>query len=531
MPPKIAQIRLVSSHPQVYEPCDDSFALVDASLLADKTKLLEHHPSICMEIGSGSGYVITSLALLLQELISAISRISELEKISAPNLGGIKRRLSGLVDVMVVNPPYVPTRKEEVGSVRITSSWAGGENGRSVIDKILPIADNLLSEKGWLYLLFLAANDPLQICLQMRDKGFASKIVVQRSTEEESLHVIKIWRDPDIRLEGNKAGSMAKTESEKMGLGFVARNHNGEVLLSGARGECFASSPLEAEAKAILWAMSHAWSRSYTNVVFESDSLCLVNALRIRQGNKVAHSIAAWVVGCNIEIVLEGRVPDYALECVMEDVRLSAKVNSTNSMLLKLISMLETLLNKSIPIPDDFFMAQAVETLTELMTSAKPATTLSSVPAKGRRRSQMPINKTRNQFHHSLMTPLTQSTLRHMRGCIILHWSLSKKRKKDESEQKKFKVEISKPNPITSMRPPDISYEEFTRQLFGSEIKHHSSGSAQSVPQVTVFTKHGRSVFHSAEEAIQMLKEQNRLADIKAAEEADAKALDNIKLS
>ncbi|GKC73987.1 reverse transcriptase, partial [Tanacetum coccineum] len=138
-------------------------------------------------------------------------------------------------------------------------------------------------------------------------------------------------------------------ESEKVGLGFVARNHNGEVLLAGARGEYFASSPLEAEAKAILWAMSHARSRRYMNIIFESDSLCLVNALRSRstllqianmflhilsislafsscqwsfvkrEGNKVAHSTAAWVVRCNKEIVLEGRVPDCAVDCVMED--------------------------------------------------------------------------------------------------------------------------------------------------------------------------------------------------------------------
>ncbi|PWA50267.1 hypothetical protein CTI12_AA475640 [Artemisia annua] len=69
-------------------------------------------------------------------------------------------------------------------------------------------------------------------------------------------------------------------ESGKVGLGFVARNYNEEVLLSGARGECFASSQLEAEAKAIMWAMSHARSRIYPNVVFESDSQFLVNALR-----------------------------------------------------------------------------------------------------------------------------------------------------------------------------------------------------------------------------------------------------------
>lgn len=50
----------------MYEPCDDSFALVDA-LLADKVNLIEQHPKICLEVGCGSGYVITSLALILGE--------------------------------------------------------------------------------------------------------------------------------------------------------------------------------------------------------------------------------------------------------------------------------------------------------------------------------------------------------------------------------------------------------------------------------------------------------------------------------
>ncbi|GJY93168.1 putative reverse transcriptase domain-containing protein [Tanacetum coccineum] len=48
----------------------------------------------------------------------------------------------------------------------------------------------------------------------------------------------------------------------KAGLGFVARNEYGDVLLLGARVECFASSPLEAKAKAILWATSHANNQS-----------------------------------------------------------------------------------------------------------------------------------------------------------------------------------------------------------------------------------------------------------------------------
>ncbi|CAL5355609.1 unnamed protein product [Camellia sinensis] len=116
----------------------------------------------------------------------------------------------GLVDVMVVNPPYVPTPEDVVGREGIASAWAGGENGWSVIDKILPIADKLLSDRGWLYMVTLTANNPSEICLQMREKGYASRIVVQRSTEEESLHVIKFWRDFDSQPVGNEMGTVNK---------------------------------------------------------------------------------------------------------------------------------------------------------------------------------------------------------------------------------------------------------------------------------------------------------------------------------
>ncbi|RZC46844.1 hypothetical protein C5167_039797 [Papaver somniferum] len=231
MPSRIAQIRLVNGHPEVYEPCDDSFALVDA-LLADRKNLLEHQPMFCMEVGCGSGYVITSLAIMLMQEDSAASvsyfatdinphavRVTS-ETLKAHTVhaevlcdniasSGLEKRLWGKVDVMVVNPPYVPTPEDEVGRDGIASAWAGGENGRTVIDKILPVADKLLSNKGWLYMVTLAANNPSQICLVMKEKGYASRIIVQRSTEEESLHVIKFWRDPDLQVGEPKDRSVA----------------------------------------------------------------------------------------------------------------------------------------------------------------------------------------------------------------------------------------------------------------------------------------------------------------------------------
>lgn len=217
--PGIAQIRLVSCHSEVYEPCDDSFALVDA-LLADRSNLLVHQPRLCLEVGCGSGYVITSLALILgQESYGTQYFATDInphavevtrktldahgvhaEVICTDIASGLGTRLQGMVDVVVVNPPYVPTPEEEVGCDGITAAWAGGEDGRSVIDRILPVADKLLSDRGWLYMVTLTANNPLQICLVMREKGYASRIVVQRSTEEENLHVIKFWRDADVQV-------------------------------------------------------------------------------------------------------------------------------------------------------------------------------------------------------------------------------------------------------------------------------------------------------------------------------------------
>ncbi|KAM4069708.1 hypothetical protein ACB094_12G109900 [Castanea mollissima] len=194
MPFRTAQICLVSSHPEVYEPCDDSFALVDA-LLADRNNLLEHHPMLCMEVGCGSEalgihYIATDTnphaVRVTSETLEAHGVHAEL--INTDIALGLENRLARLVDVMVVNPPYVSTPEDEVGREGIASSWAGGENGRSVIDRILPIADNLLSDMGWLYMVTLTCNNPSEICLQMRERGYASRIVVQRSTEEESLH-------------------------------------------------------------------------------------------------------------------------------------------------------------------------------------------------------------------------------------------------------------------------------------------------------------------------------------------------------
>lgn len=59
---------------------------------------------------------------------------------------GLDQSLQNAVDVLICNPPYVPTPDDEVdyGIIGISNgggiaaAWAGGENGRKVIDLFLP---------------------------------------------------------------------------------------------------------------------------------------------------------------------------------------------------------------------------------------------------------------------------------------------------------------------------------------------------------------------------------------------------------
>ncbi|KAG2375394.1 hypothetical protein C9374_010017 [Naegleria lovaniensis] len=221
----------------VYEFNDDTYLLVDAlekdyihshliaSLENSNTKL-----KFCLEIGCGSGYVTTfvykllnssyeqylkstgvSFCLLCTDInpnAAAMTRKTfernvEQNPKHVPFLfdvvlsdfaSAFEKRLKNKIDLLIFNPPYVPCERDEMGFNDVRAAYAGGENGREVIDRFLPMVKNILSPNGVFYFVLIEDNNPQEIMKLMSQEeygSFKSSVILKKRIQGEHLYIVK----------------------------------------------------------------------------------------------------------------------------------------------------------------------------------------------------------------------------------------------------------------------------------------------------------------------------------------------------
>ncbi|XP_010975688.1 methyltransferase N6AMT1 [Camelus dromedarius] len=192
----------------VYEPAEDTFLLLDA-LEAAAPELTG--VEICLEVGSGSGVVSAFLAsrigpqvlyictdvnpeAALCTLETARCNKVHIQPIITDLVKGLLPRLKEKVDLLVFNPPYVVTPPEEVGSHGIEAAWAGGRNGREVMNRFFPLAPDLLSPRGLFFLVTTKENNPEDILKIMKTKGLQGTTALSRQAGQEFLSVLKFTK-------------------------------------------------------------------------------------------------------------------------------------------------------------------------------------------------------------------------------------------------------------------------------------------------------------------------------------------------
>jgi release factor glutamine methyltransferase len=217
-------------------------------------------------VGSGTGYVVTSAALLANDASTscrcfatdvnpdavAATRATAnahgvgdaVEAMRCDLLGPLRESLAGKIDLLLFNPPYVLTPSEEVrdedkttrrelasphvGSVRrpetthephrpftltltlniltlvrpqvtrggIAAAWAGGVDGREVLDRLLPDVASALSPGGVFLLLLLEQNKPKEVAAILEADGLECEMAATCSADEERLHVMRAVKPP-----------------------------------------------------------------------------------------------------------------------------------------------------------------------------------------------------------------------------------------------------------------------------------------------------------------------------------------------
>lgn len=215
----------------VYEPAEDSFLLLDA--LEDELPfLIAKKPQICVEIGPGSGIIISALAKYLnyqsagffavdinKYACDATCKTAKENKVTVEvlNMDLLSSFKPNSIDLLVFNPPYVPTSSdestvkpetskfydkdcEEIFSSRsddqkmLIKSWAGGADGCEIINRVLLSLKYILAPGGVFYLLLLRENKPEKISRFLEDEGFEVAQVKERKIPGEHLFVLKITK-------------------------------------------------------------------------------------------------------------------------------------------------------------------------------------------------------------------------------------------------------------------------------------------------------------------------------------------------
>ncbi|KAK8806196.1 hypothetical protein WA171_007281 [Blastocystis sp. BT1] len=211
--PSLDHISL-EDYSRVYEPDQDSFLFLDA-LEEEYSFLQTLHPSLLLEIGPGTGIISSFLSRLLNKsnpvatiaidinLDACVITKQTYQQNSIPFTDVIRsnllqcigERLKNAVDIIIFNPPYVPTSSEETFLPSIESAYAGGIRGREVIDVLLPNVSSILSQGGVFYLLLEQVNNPEEVTSILERTGLKGKLVLRKQCRGEELMIMKYTKE------------------------------------------------------------------------------------------------------------------------------------------------------------------------------------------------------------------------------------------------------------------------------------------------------------------------------------------------
>jgi HemK-related putative methylase len=178
---------------EIYLPSEDTYLLIE-TLLKDLNK----EKKSFLEIGPGSGVITFEMYAFFEKLtavdldpkvVNYLKEVKEkyaLQKLEVLQSDLFSKVSSNTFDVIIFNPPYVPSEEIEV------LSTDGGKEGSEVILKFIRCLKKHLNKNGCSYLLLSSHNNLEKIFLTIKEEKMSYIILSEKNIFFEKLIVIKI---------------------------------------------------------------------------------------------------------------------------------------------------------------------------------------------------------------------------------------------------------------------------------------------------------------------------------------------------
>lgn len=185
----------IELHPEVYDPAEDSFLLLDTIHVDSQDTVLE--------IGSGCGVVALECARQgARVLCTDINPFAV--QLTCYNLEKNRRLLKGSVevrqgdlfsvlqrnetfDVIVFNPPYLPTSKKEKVGGWFDAATDGGTDGLHVTTRFVCGVKKHLSPQGHAYVIFSSLSPRSTLENLLKKARFTFEVVARHKCDGEEI--------------------------------------------------------------------------------------------------------------------------------------------------------------------------------------------------------------------------------------------------------------------------------------------------------------------------------------------------------
>lgn len=182
------------THPEVYEPAEDTF------LLADNLKV--ERMSRVLEIGTGTGLIAITAAKRARMVIATDINLKALNcalnNIITNKAFNVELREGDLFepvkdesfDLIIFNTPYLASSKDDEIKGELDAAWNGGVDGRMIIDRFLEDVKDYLNPDGRVQMLQSTLSNVDKTLEILKNHGFIVSITAEKKFFFEKIVVI-----------------------------------------------------------------------------------------------------------------------------------------------------------------------------------------------------------------------------------------------------------------------------------------------------------------------------------------------------